>query len=173
MEAPSTPQRLRDPIEDMKQLLSTEWGLGLPVRPPVSSPSERNRHAVDEKIYSYIHFLYYSKSSPDRAALYYAIALFRQEARVILSQWQSKPQAEAGVIPIRQDVTGLGFLHHRDELDDDTSRDLVQRLEFILGTIADKVKSNQPYEFLALAEMRSLTGSKLSRLVSLLVPRSF
>lgn len=147
MDTPSTPQRVRDPIEDIKQSLSTKWDLRLSVRPSVTSPSQRDRCSIDEKIYNYLHFLYYHKSLPERDALEYAIDKFNREAPVILSNWQFKPRAEPGVIPVRNERSPpFDFLHRHDSHDEEVSKGLVQHLESILGSVAGDVKRNQPYK---------------------------
>lgn len=157
MEAPSTPQRERDPIEDIKQSLSTKWALGLPTRPLVSSPSARNKDAVDEKIYNYIHYLYYHKSKQEPAALDVAMTQFNQEAPIIRSHWQFKSRAEIGVTPNPQHSSPrLDFLHRQNGLGEDASRELVQLLERILGSVAEKVKNKQPYHSPTSAKRRSL-----------------
>ena len=169
METPSTPQQARDPIEDIRQSLSTKWALGLPFRPIISSPSLRDKHATDEKIYNYIHFLYYRKSFPERAALDYAIAQFEQEAAIILPQRQSEPQAEARVIQSRKRSSfGRDFLQRRDELDEDASRELVLRLEQILRRVAGNVKLGRPFQDSDGMKTRSMTKKSTSGSITLL-----
>ncbi len=126
MSLPTTPSKADDPIERAKQSLTANWGIKFPPRDPVASPSKRDSNAIDERIHSYIQYLYYSKSTIEGATpLNFTLAEFDQEAPNIISSWQFKPRAETGVIPTRSQTDSSlrrDFLHRRNELPDSLSK---------------------------------------------------
>lgn len=157
MENPLTPESVRDPIEDLVQSLSVQWNLRLPPRRRLLSPSKRDSTAIEERIYRYVHFLYYSKAPTKGEAFHYALSQFEQEAPVISTQWRFKPRAETGVVATSK---GSGpsrdFLLRREDLGEDASNALVQRLINILLEVAEKVKQHQPYRNSKTVETPSL-----------------
>ena len=139
-----------DAIESIKQSLAAKWGLHFPVRDPVASPSKRDRDAIEEKIHFYITFLHYRKPPTEGAvALRSAIAKFEQEASAIISEWRSNPRAETAVVtsrPMAESSLGRDFLHRRDELGPDVSRQLMLLLEHFLCEVVHKFKNGQSHQ---------------------------
>ena len=148
MSAPTTPSKADGSIEELKQTLAAEWGLQFPARDPLASPSKRDTSAIDERVHRYIRYLYFNKSLLEGAtALGYAIAQFEQAASTIISEWQTKPRAEAGVAPTRpqaESAVRRDFLRRRSYHGDGPSKELMLCLEHNLHNVVQRIISSPP-----------------------------
>ena len=140
---PRTPSKADDGIERLKLSLTTKWGIQLPVRGSTWSPSGRDPNRAEERICTYIQFLYFRD-----AALDTAIANFERNAVAIDSKWQYKAKAELDIIPSREssqhDSRG-SFLRTRNDIPVDVVRTLTESLLHHLSLIADRVKHGETF----------------------------
>ena len=136
---PTTPSKVDDGIEKIKQSLSTKWGIRFPLRDAIVSPSKKDMTLVEEKILVLIQMLYFREG-----ALEYAIAQFERNAAQVVSEWQFKPHAEPDVLlslPQSQSALKQDFLRKRDDLPPKAVKQLTENLRQCLKSVADRVRA--------------------------------
>lgn len=138
---PTTPSKVDDGIERVKQSLSTKWGIRFPVRD--ATPSKRDMSLVEEKILVLIQFLYFREG-----ALGHAIEQFEENAVHIVSQWKFKPHGEPDVLPsIAHSKSALkqDFLKKQHELPPQAVTELTESLKYFLSLVGDRVKAGEKF----------------------------
>ena len=140
---PRTPSKADDGIESVKQSLSVKWGIQLPRRGSVWSPSHRDPKRLEEKICTFIQLLYFRGGALDLA-----ISSFEENAVHIYSEWQYKPRAETDVLPNRQlsvDTPDETFLLKRTELPKNATNLLTETLLHHLTLVVTRVKNGESF----------------------------
>ena len=142
---PQTPTKAKanDDIERTKQSLSIRWGIRLPERDSLWSPSRSDQHKLEEKISNMIQFLYFKDGALD-----VAIKNFEGNAVNIQSEWVYKPRADADVIPNRgvsKHQKRETFLQKRGDLPAPAVKELTESLLHHLLLIVDRVKSGDRF----------------------------
>lgn len=156
---PRTPSKADDGIERVKQALCTKWGIQLPERDLFWSPSRRNPDRPEEKISTFIQFLYFRDGALDTA-----IHNFEQNAANIHSEWQYKPKADPDVIPGRERSkhgSRETFLRKRDSLPEAAVKELRDSLLHNLWLIVERVKSGEKFSKSGSVECPGGMGLKL------------
>ena len=140
---PKTPSKADDGIESLKQSLSARWGIQLPRRDAVWSPSHRDPKRLEEKICTFIQLLYFRGGALDLA-----ISNFEKNAVHIDSEWQFKPRAETDVLPHRQlsvDTPEDTFLRKRSELPKKATHKLTESLLHHLTLVKSRVDNGESF----------------------------
>ena len=140
---PTTPSKADNDIEGFKTSLNAKWGIRLPPRDLVLSPSRRDLSRTEDRILGCMQFLYWKEG-----ALKYAIDQFERHAESVYSKWQFKPRGEIDVVPTREASEGglkRDFLHKRVSLGDDAVKDLTESLWNSLSQIAERVKKGEKF----------------------------
>ena len=140
---PQTPSKADDGIRKVKQKLSAKWNIQLPERGSIWSPSSRDYNHEEEKINTFIQFLYFRPGALDLA-----ISNFERNAASIHSEWHFKPKAEADVIPHRElsrRGSGTTFLKKRDDVPESATNDLMRSLHHHLSMIVYRVKQGENF----------------------------
>ena len=141
---PTTPSKADNDIESLKTSLSAKWGIKLPPRDLVSSPSQRDLTRMEDRIHECMRFLYWKKDG----SLGYAIDQFEEHAATVYSDWQFKPRGEQDVIPTREVSKSRlkkDFLHKRAPLGETAVEDLTESLWNNLSQIAERVKKGEKF----------------------------
>ena len=143
---PQTPKKADEGISLIARSLSARWGLHIPPRNELYSPSRDSRpERVEDQVHARIRFLYYQ----NKDALQYALDQFDKYAIVAFSQWQFKPHADLSVLPSRSAQDSAlqrdAFLK-RPEISEDAAAGLTQSLLRFLSNVADRVKLNIDYK---------------------------
>ena len=147
MFSPSTPTRgskADDEINTVIQGLSAKWGLQLPVRDALWSPSKSTVNAGENNVYQRVKYLYWK----DKRALNCAVAEFERRARTN-SNWVPKPHADPDVLPsrsIRPSTRHDTFLKKRSFSDKEAAA-LTNVLVDVLKTVTEKIAAGLPYTF--------------------------
>ena len=138
---PTTPSKVDDGIEKIKQSLSTKWGIRFPLRDAIVSPSKKDMTLVEEKILVLIQMLYFRKG-----ALEYAIEQFESNAAQVVSEWQFKPHAEPDVLlslPQSQSALKQDFLRKRHDLPPKAVKQLTENLRLCLKSVVDRIRAGE------------------------------
>ena len=136
---PTTPSKVDDGIEKIKQSLSTKWGIRFPLRDAIVSPSKKDMTLVEEKILVLIQMLYFREG-----ALEYAIEQFEKNAAQVVSEWQFKPHAEPDVLlslAHSQSALKQDFLRKRQDLPPQAVKQLTENLRHCLKSVVDRIRA--------------------------------
>lgn len=136
---PTTPSKVDDRIEKIKQSLSTKWGIRFPLRDAIVSPSKKDMTLVEEKILVLIQMLYFREG-----ALEYAIEQFEKNAAQVVSEWQFKPHAEPDVLlslAHSQSALKQDFLRKRQDLPPQAVKQLTENLRHCLKSVVDRIRA--------------------------------
>ena len=138
---PTTPSKVDDGIEKIKQSLSTKWGIRFPLRDAIVSPSKKDMTLVEEKILVLIQMLYFREG-----ALEYAIEQFERNAAQVVSEWQFKPHSESDVLlslPQSQSALKQDFLRKRHDLPPKAVKQLTESLRQCLKSVVDRIRAGE------------------------------
>ena len=143
MQQPETPTKrlAADKLLRTIDHLSAQWGLPLPRRNALSSPSKNQREgSVEEQIIARIKFL----SFKNEAALDSALEAFEQNAALICLGWKFKPNADHDVLPRRDSAFSAslasGSFIRRSVTDPLIVTELLESLLDLVKQAAEQVK---------------------------------
>lgn len=143
MQQPETPTKrlAADKFSKTIHHLSARWGLPLPRRDALSSPSKILREdSPEEQIIARIKFLTFK----NEAALDSALETFEKNAALICQGWKFKPNADRDVLPRRDSATSAslasGSFIRRSIIDPVVVTELLESLLEVLKQAAERVK---------------------------------
>ena len=145
MQQPETPTKrlAADKFVKTVDYLCTRWGLSLPRRDALSSPSKVLREdSVEEQVIARIKFL----SFKDEAALDSAVEAFERNAGLICQGWKWKPDADHDLLPRRDPTTSAwlasGSFIRRSVTDPVVMTELMESLLHVVKEAAEQVKKD-------------------------------
>ena len=140
---PTKGSKADDEINAVIQTLSAKWGLQLPVRDALWSPSRSTVNPGENNVYQRVKYLYWK----DKKALDCAVAEFERRAK---TNWVPKPHADPDVLPsrsIRPSTRHDTFLKKRSAIGDKEAAELTNVLVDVLKTVTEKITAGVPYTF--------------------------
>lgn len=148
MQQPETPTKGRaaDKFTKTIDYLSARWGLALPKRDELSSPSKvRHEGSVEEQVVARIKFL----SFKNEDALELALQAFERQAVLICRGWKYKPNADDDLLPRRGSNTSAslasGIFLRRTATEPTTLTELLGALLDAVKEAAERVKKDLEY----------------------------
>ena len=142
-----TPVKADAGIENIKRSLSAKWGIQWPTRDSTWSPSKRDPNRVEDKIVTFIQFLYFRKP-PQEGALDHALKHFEENAPQIISKWPFKPRGEPDVLPFLEASNSAlkqDFLKKRPVLSEKEITELTESLAHHLNSTITQVKAGEKF----------------------------
>lgn len=148
MQQPETPTKRLATDKFLKTVdhLYIRWGLSLPRRDALSSPSKILREdSVEEQVVARIKYL----SFKDETALDSAVEAFERNAALICQGWKWKPDADHDLLPRRDSTTSAslasGSFIRRSVTDPVVMTELMERLLDVVKQAAERVKKDHEH----------------------------
>ena len=136
MSVPVTPKKTKkgDEIIEIAKSLNSKWGLSLPIRDGILSPSKvLNRGGKAAQVYQRIRLLYFK----DADALTRVLNDFELRAPHIYSQWIYKPSADSDALPFKDREKSLlrSVSENSVDISEENATKLLDTLLYLLSQV--------------------------------------